>query len=254
MDQIENNRDNKSEASEAADLRMTQVSKCPKPFSIESIISSEDNKSEQIAPNYDKVTNSSAFLQSNLPMAAAASLYNPWFHNYFMQQQKVAGNVLEWMQSNPVNQLAFKEKCTEMFDHKRNALSSTPRSTEPFFGHVENAHEMRFNDMIFSANNEYYKHLNGSANSNQLSGNLEQCKIQYSASDDNEAAFQFNKKDKDEVNGFISHFNKSATHDDSPDEMVDDEMESDCNSELSLDMSPDGDNNTQGKRMIPTFN
>lgn len=256
------------EVSQPADLTVTRLQKCPKPFSIESIISTNDNKNADAEPvicppNYEKLTNSNVYFPS---MAAAASLYNPWFHNYFIQQQKVAGNVLEMMQLNTANQTAIKEKFSEIFannqianenrsflsaDHDRNIPPTASRPLEQYFGSIENIHEMRLNEMISSANNDYYKHLSsyGVHCLNQSSDNLEQCKSQLINGDDIESGFQ--KTDKDKLNGLISDYEKSARNDDSgPDENVDDDIDSDCNSEISLDMSPDGDNNTQGKILI----
>lgn len=254
------------EASQPADLSLTRIQKCPKPFSIESIISSSDNKSADTdpggIPNYDKTINANVYFPSNVQMAAAASLYNPWFHNYFIQQQKVAGNMLEMMQLNPANQSAIKEKFTEMFannplaiegrtfvatEHDRNITVAAPRSIEHYFGNAENIHEMRINEMISSANNDYYKHLSsyGINCVSQSSDNLEQCKSQLMNSDEIESGCHSN--DKERFNGLISDYEKSARNEDSgPDENIDDDVDSDCNSEISLDMSPDGDNNTQG--------
>lgn len=265
------------EVSQPADFSLTRIPKCPKPFSIESIIATSDNKSIDIepavSPNYDKMVNSSVYFPSNVSMAAAASLYNPWFHNYFMQQQKAAGNVLEMMQLNPANHSAIKEKFSEIFannplgvenrsflsaDHERNAPPIAPRSIEQYFGGVDNIHEMRLNEMISNANNDYYKHLNSygiNCLSQPQSDNLEQCKSQLINGDENESSFQ--KNDRERFDGHISDYDKSARNDDSgPDENVDDD-DSDCNSEISLDMSPDGDNNTQGigvNAQISSFN
>lgn len=254
------------EVSQPADLSLTRIQKCPKPFSIESIISTNDNKSVDIEPgvipNYDKVTNSNVYFPSNVQMVAAASLYNPWFHNYFIQQQKVTGNMLEMMQLNPANQTAIKEKFTEIFannplgiegrafiaaDNDRNVPPTAPRSIEQYFGNVDNVHEMRLNEMISGANTDYYKHLSsyGINCLGQPSDNLEQCKSQLMNSDDIESGFH--KNDKERFNGLISDYEKNARNEDSgPDENIDDDVDSDCNSEISLDMSPDGDNNTQG--------
>ncbi|XP_055321572.1 homeobox protein unplugged-like [Sitodiplosis mosellana] len=249
------------EVSQPADLSLTRIPKCPKPFSIESIIATNDNKTLDIergvSPNHEKIPNSSVYFPSNVSMAAAASLYNPWFHNYFMQQQKAAGNVLEMMQLNPANHSVIKEKFTEIFannslavenrhflsaaDHDRNALPIASRSIEQYFGSVDNIHEMRFNEMISNTNNDYYKHLNsyGINRLSQPSDNGEQCNSQLINGDDH-------KSDRDRFDGHISDYEKSARNDDSgPDENVDDDVDSDCNSEISLDMSPDGDNNTQ---------
>lgn len=251
------------EVRKAADLTVTRITKCPKPFSIESIIASSDNKSVDVdpgvSPNYEKISNSGVYFPSNVSMAAAASLYNPWFHNYFMQQQKVAGNVLDLMQINSANQSAIKEKFTEIFannslatgaenrpflstDPDRNVPPTAPRSIEQYFGSVENIHEMRLNEMISGVNNDYYKHLSsyGIHCMNPPSDNSEQCKSQsINSGDEHETGFH--KDDK------LNEFDRSARNDDSgADENPDDDVDSDCNSEISLDMSPDGDNNTQG--------
>lgn len=259
------------EVNQPADLSLTRIPKCPKSFSIESIISSNDNKSLDLAAesnvpsNYDKLTNPGVYFPSNVSMAAA-SLYNPWFHNYFIQQQKVAGNMFEMMQLNPANHSVIKEKFNEIFannplavdgrvflstDHERNLItsstSSAPRSVEQYFGSTENMPEMRFNDMI--SNNDYYKHLNsyGINCINQSSDKFEQCKIQLTNGDENDSNAQ--KNDMEAFGGHISDYEKSvARNEDSgaENENGDDDGDSDCNSEISLDMSPDGDNNTQG--------
>lgn len=259
------------EVNQPADLTLTRIPKCPKPFSIESIIATNDNKSLDfepgMSPNYDKMVNSSVYFPSNVSMAAAASLYNPWFHNYFMQQQKAAGNVLEMMQLNPSNQSVIKEKFTEIFannslavenrsflsaDHERNPPPIAPRSIEQYFGSVDNIHEMRINEMISNANNDYYKHLNTyGINLSQTSDNLEHSKNQLINGDEIESGFHRN--DKERFDGHIIDYDKSARNDDSgPDENIDDDVDSDCNSEISLDMSPDGDNNTQGISRLKT--
>lgn len=254
------------ELNKATDLTATRIAKCPKPFSIESIISSNDSKAVNIgggvSPNYEKTPDPSVYFPSNVSMATAASLYNPWFHNYFIQQQKVAGNVLEMMQMNGANQTTIKEKFTEIFansslanqtenraflssinDPDRNLGPTTTRSIEQYFGNVENMHEMRFNEMISGVNNDYYKHLSsyGIHCVNPVSDNFEKCKKQLMNSDEHETVFHHK-------NAKLSSDNdKNTRNDDSgADENPDDEMDSDCNSEISLDMSPDGDNNTQG--------
>lgn len=254
------------EVNQPADLSLTRIPKCPKPFSIESIIATNDDKSLDFernqSPNHDKMINSSVYFPSNVSsMAAAASLYNPWFHTYFMQQQKAAGNVLEMMQLNSANQNAIKEKFTEIFTNNaltvenRSILSAAdhdhrnvPRSIEQYFGNVDNIHEIRFNEMISNANNDYYKHLNAysiNRHSQPNSDNLEQCNSQLINGDDIES--NFHRNDRERFDGQISDYEKSGRHDDSgPDENADDDVDSDCNSEISLDMSPDGDNNTQG--------
>lgn len=260
------------EVNQPADLSLTRISKCPKPFSIESIISTNANKSPDleanIPQNYEKLPNPNMYFPANVSMAAAASLYNPWFHNYFMQQQKAAGNMLEMMQLNPTSHSAIKEKFTEIFANNsgplndsrgafltidpsdRNAPPMAPRSIEQYIGSVENIHEMRINEMINSANNEYYKHLSSygiNCISQQTGDNLvEQCKSQLNTNgDENETNFLKNDKDR------YSDYDKGARNDDSgADENGDDDIDSDCNSEISLDMSPDGDNNTQGNRTL----
>lgn len=263
---VDSNQPSMEIVGQPADLTVTRIQKCPKPFSIESIISTNDNNKNADAepvlcpPNYEKVANSNVYFPSMA--AATASLYNPWFHNYFIQQQKVAGNVLEMMQLNTANQSTIKEKFSEIFannpitanenrtsflsvDHERNLPPTASRHLEQYFGGIENIHEMRLNEMI--SNNDYYKHLSsyGVHCLSQPSDNLEQCKSQLINGDDAESNFQ--KNDKDKLNGLISDYEKSARNDDSgPDENVDDDIDSDCNSEISLDMSPDGDNNTQG--------
>lgn len=239
------------EVSKATDLSVTRMAKCPKSFSIESIIASNDNKSTDIeanaSPNYDKIANSSVYFPSNVSMAAAASFYNPWFHNYFMQHQKVTGNVLEMMQMTNA-----KEKFTEIFainsggenrsfssnDHDRNVPPTATRSIEQYFGSVDNIHEMRLNDMISGVNTDYYKHLS-SYGIHPSSDNLESSKSQLINGDEHDTSFH--------KSGKIMDFDKNARNDDSgADENPDDDVDSDCNSEISLDMSPDGDNNTQG--------
>lgn len=269
----------------AADLTVTRISKCPKSFSIESIISTNDKKSTdletRVSPNYDKMTNSSAYFPSNVSMAAAASLYNPWFHNYFMQQHKVAaGNVLEMMQMNTANSTTIKEKFSEIFVQNslaaaaaavaaenrpflsansghldRNAPPTTSRTIEQYFGGVgiaENIHENRHSELISSPpNSDYYKHLSsyGIQCFNQSDDNLEQCTNQLVNSngsgfggDGSGAGGGAGDDDK-----LISDYDRSVRNDDSgADENADDDMDSDCNSEISLDMSPDGDQNTQG--------
>lgn len=268
---VENNQPT-VEMSQPADLSVTRLPKCPKSFSIESIIATNDNKAMDsdavISPNYDKIANANVYFPSNVSMAAAASLYNPWFHNYFMQQQKVAGNVLEMMQLNATNQSTIKEKFSEIFanttaasdggrsylspDHDRNAsLTSSRSSIEQYFGGggVENMHEMRLNDMITGANNDYYKHLSsyGINCFSPPSDNLEHCPKGQSTNGEEIDVTVLNRTDTDRFNGFTSDYDKSVRNDDSgPDENADDEIDSDCNSEISLDMSPDGDNNTQG--------
>lgn len=266
----------------AADLTVTRISKCPKSFSIESIISTNDKKStdieSRVSPNYDKVTNSGAYFPSNVSMAAAASLYNPWFHNYFMQQHKVAaGNVLEMMQMNTANSTTIKEKFSEIFAQNslaaaaaaavaaenrpflsassghldRNAPPTASRTIEQYFGGVgiaENVHDNHRHSELSPPNSDYYKHLSsfGIQCFNQTGDNLEQCTNQLVNS--NGSGFG-----GDGVGGggdddkLISDYDRSVRNDDSgADENADDDMDSDCNSEISLNMSPDGDHNTQG--------
>lgn len=261
---VENNQST-IEMSQPADLSVTRLPKCPKSFSIESIIATNDNKSMDSEPvistNYDKSTNSNVYFPS---MAAAASLYNPWFHNYFMQQQKVAGNVFEMMQLNATSQSTIKEKFSEIFsnnsiatdssqsyisaDHDRNiSVPPSISSIKQYFGGVENIHEMQLNDMISSANTDYYKHLSpyGINCLNQTSDNMERCQKNQLTNGEG-GKIPVYKTDRDRLDGFASEYDKSARNDDSGPDENDDEMDSDCNSEISLDMSPDGDNNTQG--------
>lgn len=257
------------EASQPTSLSLTDIQKCPKPFSIESIISKNVDKSVNIelgaSSNYDKITDSSINSPSNISMAAVASLYNPWFHNYFIQQQKVAGNMLEMMQLNPINQSTIKETFPELFAKNSSTFENVPflsadldwnapltasRSIEQYFGSVEQNHEIRFNEMISSANNDYYKHLNGYAINclpNGVSDNMEQCKSQLGNGDDIGTSFQ--KTDKEKSNDRIGNNDKNArieTDESYPEENIEDDIDSDCNSDISLDMSPDGDSNIQG--------
>lgn len=275
-----NDSSNAATATAVADLTVTRISKCPKSFSIESIISTTDNKSIDIetrasSPNYDKVINSGVYFPANVSMAAAASLYNPWFHNYFMQQHKVAaGNVLEMMQMTTTNSSTIKEKFSEIF--AKNSLAAAAAAAaaaenRPFLsansgdggcGRGNHHHHLDRNAATPTAsrtieqyisgnelmssppNSEYYKHLNsyGIQCLNQSGDNLEQCTNQLLNGNGGGGDGFHGDDDK-----LISDFDRNARNDDSgADENADDDMDSDCNSEISLDMSPDGDNNTQG--------
>lgn len=250
------------EANQQIDLAASQITKCPKPFSIESIMSTNNSKSpdpDAVAKG-EKVPNfgiaSALYFPSNVSMAAAASIYNPWFH--FMQQhqqhyqQKLTENIFEMTQFNAINSTngIAKEKVADIFgnhmspaDTRTTFPPSNDERQESLYFSGKNP-ELRLNDMISCATNGYYKQLNNYGNFLAHYGDsLEQCKNRTKNSDDNQTDFS----DKDKCSNLVSEYNSNIRSDDSgPDENLDDELDSDCNSEISLNMSADADNTMQG--------
>lgn len=247
------------ETSQPTDLTASQIVKCPKPFSIESIISSNNKKDTDTVSgtlnNTNNLFDSSFYFPPNVSMANAASIYNPWIHSYFLQQQKLPENVFEMMQFGS-NHAMLKEKFSEIFANNptasvenrlfshteldRNVAPLPPRFIEQYFGGGGGSS----NPDNSSANNEYYKHFsNYNSFLTRTDENGEPCKNPTANNEEN----QNQLGDKDKLNELGSEYENSVRNDDSgPDENIDDELDSDCNSEISLDMSPDGDNNTQG--------
>lgn len=239
------------ENSQSTDINSSRISKCPKPFTIESIISSANSSknvdidSEDIV-NSDKTTNcniaSALYFPSNVSMAAAASIYNPWFHSYFMQQQKINENVIDMMQFGSVNPTNIKENhiSTIPFDQQEQNLPPT---------------SMRSNEMIATTDTDYYKHLSNYGNIlTQYSDRLEQCKNQLKTSDENN--IHLSDTNTKYTNGIVGEYNISVRNDDSgPEENNEYDLDSDCNSEISMNMSPDDENTTQGicNFLIDTF-
>lgn len=256
------------ETDQPADMTPSQIAKCPKSFSIESIISTKSQKDlsisdSRIMQNGDKHLEnpfaSSFYFPPNVSMASASatSIYNPWIHNYFLQQQKLPENVFEMMRFGSTNHAMIKEKFNELF-----ANNSTASIENRLFSHAETDRNgsvlpPRFIEQYFGGgvgggsnrdlSSDYYKQFNSYGNivSRGDSDNIDAYKNRIDSSEDNpnnvdEIKTKYNNK----IN---SEYDNSIRNDDSgPDENVDDELDSDCNSEISLDMSPDGDNNTQG--------
>lgn len=260
---------NQSEISEI--MSETRVNKCPKSFSIESLIS---RKSPAV-----EVTNapmpSEAMLMApslghpalgfpqNFPVAAAAAIYNPWIHSYLAQQQhpppgaKYPGTFLDL----PTEM--SKHKLTEMF-----AVATDPRL---FFGadpsHREkllaqyfanNVRDKKFSDLFLSASGgEYYangmaaasgfglaQHFSGDPNfiAPSNDGRPDQCGDNVIDVDGSET----NAEDCSSQNLRFARSHQAMGDDDGADELIDDELDSDCESELSMTMSPDAANRIQG--------
>lgn len=242
------------------ELMASRIAKCPKPFSIESIMSTDSSKSadlDKTIPNGEKLANfeiaSNLQFPSNVSMVAAASIYNPWFHFMQQQQQKISENIFEMTQCSVTNQTTgiAKDKVADIFggnhlsavDTRIFSTSSNEDRQEPFYFNSNN-HELRLNDMISSATNGYYKHLNnyGSLLA-QYGDSLEQYRNQTKNNDE----IQNDSNDKEKNASLVSEYDLNHRNDDSGgDENLDDELDSDCNSEISLNMSPDGENTIQG--------
>lgn len=257
------------EQNQTTDLTKSQMVKCPKPFSIESIISSRSNSEKNIETDsgngeqnvINPISSSFYFPPNTVSMAtAAASIYNPWIHNYFLQQQKLPENVFEMMQFNSSNHAMIKEKFNELFVKSPASLGIEQRS---LFSHSDSERnpapqiqsrfiEQYFNgsnsyDMISSVNNDYYKHLNNF-------GTTDLCRNPLTNIVDGQENPSNHLSEKEKFIEINSEYENSLKNDDSgPDENIDDDLDSDCNSEISLNMSPDGDNNTQGRQFYLLF-
>lgn len=250
------------ETNQPADMTASQIAKCPKSFSIESIISTKskndlDVSDSRIMQNGDKNLGnpfaSSFYFPPNVSMASASatSIYNPWIHNYFLQQQKLPENVFEMMRFGSTNHAMIKEKFNELF-----ANNSTSSIENRLFSHMETDRNVsalppRFIEQYFGGgssnrdlSSDYYKKFNSYGNILSR-GDSDNTDIPYKNRIDTSVENPINNVD--EIKTKYSEYDNSIRNDDSgPDENVDDELDSDCNSEISLDMSPDGDNNTQG--------
>lgn len=241
------------------DLSLIKSAKCPRPFSIESLISSNSDKNVGVdAPtnntNHTNVPSSALYFPANATMAAAATIYSPWFHNYFIQQQKLSGNVIDMMQmgGNTKDKLPemfansailSEQRTSQTFEPNRN-LPLPPSLQLPLASSMPPSilrNDGSGSEMISSPDTEYYKHLSsyGSLLA-QYNDRLEQCRNDVRFSDDHNMAMN-------ESNKFSGEFNISVRNDDSgPDETIEDDLDSDCNSEISMNMSPDGDHTNQG--------
>lgn len=96
-------------------------SRVPKPFSIESLIAS--NPAKQSVPSggtiNTKTPPSMAFPGDiSLMDGTANTIYNPWIHNYFMQQRRLTEQLVDTSNNVATNLVHLREKTSEMlFDH-----------------------------------------------------------------------------------------------------------------------------------------
>lgn len=251
------------ECGHLTDLDPTKSTKCPKPFSIESLISSNTDKTAHFdaAPTPKKGASNSnvpapaLFFPGNASMAAAATIYSPWFHNYFLQQHKLSENVIDMMHMGAMNAPNAKDKFPEMFvngamvaeqqrsplhsfEPDRNVAAQQPPAMLPANGCG--------GDMLLSPDSNYYKHLSsyGSLLA-QYNDRLEQCRsdMQHNGDEHGPPLHEAAK-----FGGIVGEYNISVRNNDDsgPDDGNEDDLDSDCNSEISMNMSPDGDHTTQG--------
>lgn len=252
------------------DLDPTKSPKCPKPFSIESLISSDTDKhthfdatptSKKSANPNTNVPSPALFFPANASMAAAATIYSPWFHNYFLQQQKLSENVIDMMHMGAMNGPGVKDKFPEMFvnsamlaEQQRSPLqtfdadrSGAPQ--QPAAAQLPSAilpNNGCGGEMLLSPESNYYKHLSsyGSLLA-QYNDRLEQCRSDMQHSGDEHGP---SMHDPSKFGGIVGEYNISVRNNDDsgPDDANEDDLDSDCNSEISMNMSPDGDHANQG--------
>lgn len=245
-------------ASDGEVMSETTVNKCPKSFSIESLISRKSPPAEH-PPGYPPDNVSPALAPSlnlppNFPVAAAAAIYNPWIHSYLAQQHPPPGAKYPTLFELPSD--VSKDKLSQMFGvgDPRIFFGADPAGRDKLLAQyiANNAREKKFSD-LFLAPGDYY---GGGAffMSHNFSGDLRfsganidgrlgaGCNDGPEGGDTNLAAddgLRSNGRGWDQ-----------RGDDDGHDELIEEDLDSDCSSELSLTMSPEGANRVQGKMMV----
>lgn len=260
--------DNRDQSEISEIMSETRVNKCPKSFSIESLISRKSPAAELSTPSDimlmpPSMGHPALGFPQNFPVAAAAAMYNPWIHSYLAQQQhpppgaKYPGTFIDL----PADM--SKNKLSEMFgvaSDPRIFFGADPSHREKLLAQyfVNNVRDKKFSDLFLSATGgEYYangiggaggfgltQHFGGDHNFNAPSSD-ERVDIcgdnvidvggdETNPADNSSPSFQFARN------------HPALMDDDGADDIIDDELESDCESELSMTMSPDAANRIQG--------
>lgn len=225
------------------DLAVPKLRKIPKPFSIESLIAS--NRPSE-CENADKVNNAIQTNQidinsvptTNFPtnIAAAAVAYNPWIHNYLMHQ-KFTEQFLDYASSNipqTINsQLPYdiSSLSVQNIDNDRNIHDKL------FKQYMTNCGEAtKFNEMFTS---EFYKCSNSF---NAFSPNA----VQGGRNIYLETNLSLEKNDKNQQIDEPEERGGNRKDESESDDVNENDLESDCSSEVSLSLSRDGENDQQG--------
>lgn len=256
-------------------LSETRLSKA-NPFSIESIISSNKTpnggiiSSSRNFPHFNNIGSSTSPM--SLPpnfsavAASAASIYNPWIHNYLVQQ-KISENYIDLSAIAATSTMVpaiSKEKLSEIF--LNNATVTDPRSIlavdsdrhekllDQYFGN--NVRDPKINGM-FSMSSDYYKNCNNYGNlfvhysdeidyfREQAMLNFNNCKINNKTNAPNLGS--------ESSNNSVQENTGVVPEDSGAEDTLDNELESDCSSEISLNMSAEVDNLMQGLSSFITF-
>lgn len=245
------------------------INKCPKSFSIESLISrnsppAESNVVDNAAKEPTSALASSLNFTHNFPVAAAAAaaaIYNPWIHSYLAQQHPPpAAKYPATVEMLPSD--LTKDRLSEMFTDPRIIFGASDYR-DKFLAQcfVNNVRDKKFSD-LFMSTSEYYgngvnivgypmpNNYNSDLSLNGLPADVRigaSCENANSMGDSNETQFEDRS----------THNNRCVNiHSDEVDVNDDlaDELDSDCSSEISMTMSPDAANRINGMcRMIKLF-
>lgn len=232
--------------------------KVPKPFSIESLIASHrPAESENVPSSDDKVkrpveipsVNSVPPTSFSTNIAAAAVAYNPWIHNYLMHQ-KFTEQFLDFASSNIPHAAKFNAQANEMvsqsaFDvspvqmqhsEPTRGLSVDRESQDRLLKQYMNNCDPKISGMFAHAS-EFYKSYNSFSG---ISPNVQSDRNAFM-----DANRSFEKGSKT-LGGDREVTGKEGSE---SDELNENDMESDCSSEVSLNLSRDGENDQQGIRL-----
>lgn len=243
-------------ASGQTQLARTKLTKVPKSFSIESLIASTRPTQSEHGSHADIVRNSAvlpsanASSTSNFPpnisAAAAAAAYNPWIHNYLMHQ-KFTEQFLDFASSNinsqaaksvvappiEVESLAFDVATFQVHHLDQNHGLSVDREThDRLFQQYINSCDPKISGMFAHAN-ELYKNYHSFSD---MTTNVH--------SDRN--GFDERSRPAEQINKKPNAERPNGRDGSESDELVENELESDCSSEVSLSLSRDGEHDQQG--------
>lgn len=255
------------DSSDCATMTEMRVSKCPKPFSIESLISRKTPPAEMPndmplgSPSHATPSTANTFrLPPNFPVTAgAASIYNPWMHSYLAMQPppglKLSGNFFEI--SSDVSQ----DKLSEIFAghgavDPRIFLGADQGHRDKLLAQyiANNVRDKKFSDFFLTASDYYENRGNAGAllMANGFGGDRSflgpdsdgvngVCNGSLGAGTDSGEA---NLEDRTSL-GTNQHMN--GIEDGGHGDLIEDDLDSDCSSELSLTMSPGNANAIHGK-------
>lgn len=232
-------------------LSEPQVQKIPKPFSIESLIASpRPSKTQNDLSNSEAINSNEICSNSNVPSnisvaaAAAAAAYNPWIHNYIMHQQKFLdlSTTATAAAAHRQAALPFGQSVNEMSAEIPFNLMPLPTNAVDRLNPGNLLIDREMHDKLLR---QYFNvcdpKISGMfANASELYRNYNN----FNAFPSTFANEKPNLTDANSVNDKKS--NKTcedrASNESENDEINENDLDSDCSSEVSLNLSRDDDN------------